>query len=117
MLSNIEEFTFQDVVTAYRFKDPLVLETLKEIGMEIGCAISNIANLLAIESVIFGGEYLAFSDILLPIIQQIADAHCTTPLTVCPSKLEHHAGIFGLFHLARTAYFDQLCNSKLMAKF
>ena len=118
ILSNIGAFTFQDVITAYRTKDALVLDTLREIGREIGCAVSNIANLLAIDTVILGGEYLAF----LPIScfrrsGKLWIPHCTIPCAVCPSTLEHHAGIFGSFHLARTAYFDHLCNCRLASQF
>ena len=71
-LQDFPNFSFQDIITAYRGGDALVLDAIREIGSEIGCAVSNIANLLAIDLVVIGGEYLVFADTLLPVIQQIA---------------------------------------------
>jgi predicted NBD/HSP70 family sugar kinase len=110
-LSDIKDLKFSDIVEAYEKKDSYVLGVLREVGIEMACMISNITNLLTIETVVIGGEYIVFGDYLLPIITDIVSSHCHFKPKVLVTELKRHSGIFGLLYLAREAYFDTFSDS------
>lgn len=105
--SDDDEVTdFNSVIRAYREKNPYIIKHLQEIGVELGCTVSNIVNLLSIDTVIIGGEYVAFKDTLIEQISKIVGEHCLFTPSIVPSELGHNAGIMGLFAIARDKYFD-----------
>lgn len=110
IIQNHNSIAFEDVITAYRAQDPLVLRQLRQIAVTLGCQVANIVNLLSLDTVVFSGEYLAFSDLFTETFSEIAARRCHTAPRVCVSALTGtDAETYGLFHFARTAYFDLLC--------
>lgn len=99
---------FNDVVKLFRENNPYIVKQLEDIGIELGCTVSNIVNLLSVDRVIIGGEYLVFNDILLAQIKNIVRQHCLFMPDIFPSELGHNAGIAGLFALSREDYFDYI---------
>jgi predicted NBD/HSP70 family sugar kinase len=103
---------FNSVVKAYHDKNPNILNLLDEIGVELGCTISNIVNLLSIDTVIIGGEYAAFHEVLFDRIGSIVSGHCLFIPDIVASELGHNAGIMGLFAISRENYFDSIIKVK-----
>lgn len=108
-----EDFTdFNGVVKAYQDGNPDIIKHLEDIGVELGCTVSNIVNLLSIDTVIIGGEYVVFSDLLIKQIDRIVSTHCLFTPSIVPSELGHNAGIMGLFAISRENYFDSIVKTK-----
>lgn len=102
---------FNSVLQAYQENNPYLLKHLDDIGTELGCAISNIANLLSIDTVIIGGEYVVFYQTFYEKISKIVNTHCIFTPDIRPSELGRYAGIMGLFSISREHYFDSLIQS------
>ncbi len=103
---------FNSVVKAYQDRNPYILKHLDEIGVELGCTVSNIVNLLSIDTVIIGGEYVVFHEVLIARIGSIVSSHCLFTPSIVPSELGHNAGIMGLFAMSREKYFDSIIKAK-----
>lgn len=103
---------FNSVVKAYRDGNPYIIKYLEEIGTELGCTVSNIVNLLSIDTVILGGEYVVFEELLIRQISAIVNKHCLFTPSIVPSELGHNAGIMGLFAISRENYFDSIVKAK-----
>ena len=102
---------FVSVVKAYQENNPYLMKHLDDIGTELGCTISNIANLLSIDTVIIGGEYVVFYQTFFEKISKIVGSHCIFTPDIRPSELGRYAGIMGLFAISREHYFDSLIQS------
>ncbi len=110
IVQNGEALSFDDVTTAYRAGDPLTCRLIQRNATMVGCAVSNIVNLLSIDMVVIDGEYTAFIDLFVQTISEIVAGHCHVVPRICKTALaDLHPEICGLFHLARSAYFDSLC--------
>ncbi len=105
-----DELEFEHVMDAYHQNDPLTLEILKEAALEVSCAVANICNLLTIDMVVFGGEYVLFKDIFLTTMNDIVSKYCLVPPKIIVSQLGKYAGIYGLFSMARSNYFEIVSN-------
>lgn len=104
---NINEF--DAVVKAYRDQDAGVCEIVRETGEILGYNISNICNLLDIDQVILGGEYLVFQDSLIPTIQEIVSGHTLFDIDVKAATLGRNSGTYGMLETARQIYFKNIC--------
>jgi predicted NBD/HSP70 family sugar kinase len=102
---------FERIVKAYQENNPYLMKHLDDIGTELGCAISNIVNLLSIDTVIIGGEYTVFYKTFHEKISKILNEHCIFRPDIRPSELGRYAGIMGLFAISREHYFDSLIRS------
>lgn len=102
---------FDGIVKAYQESNPYLLKHLDDIGTELGCAISNIVNLLSIDTVIIGGEYIVFYQTFYEKIRKIVKEYCHFTPEIRPSTLGRYAGIMGLFAISREHYFDSLIRS------
>jgi predicted NBD/HSP70 family sugar kinase len=102
---------FEDIKEAYGEKNPYLMKHLEDIAVELGCTISNIANLLSIDTVIIGGEYAAFYDTFIETIRKIINTYSLFTPKILKSELGRYAGIMGLFAFSREHYFDVLIES------
>lgn len=102
---------FEGIVKAYQDNNPYLIKHLDDIGTELGCVISNIVNLLSIDTVIIGGEYVVFYKTFYEKISRIVKDHCIFTPDIRPSELGRYAGIMGLFAISREHYFDSLIQS------
>lgn len=99
---------FESILEAYHNSNPYLIKHLEDISVELGCTISNIVNLLSVDTVIIGGEYVAFYKLLIEQIRKITDTHCLFTPEILISELGRYAGIMGLFAVSREHYFDSL---------
>ena len=104
---------FNTIVEEYQKNNPLIKEYIHEIGVELGCVVANIVNLLSLDTVIIGGEYSVFDDTIIECISEITKSHCIFPPAIRPSELGRHAGIMGLFAVAREQCFEAVVNYDL----
>lgn len=102
---------FEGIVKAYQDNNPYLIKHLDDIGTELGCVISNIVNLLSIDTVIIGGEYVVFYKTFYEKISRIVKDHCIFTPDIRPSELGRYAGIMGLFAISREHYFNSLIQS------
>jgi predicted NBD/HSP70 family sugar kinase len=102
---------FEDIKAAYRDKNPYLMKHLEDIAVELGCTVSNIANLLSIDTVIIGGEYVTFYDTLIDPIRKITGTYSLFTPKILKSELGRYSGIMGLFAFSREHYFDVLIES------
>ena len=103
-----EELCFEHIVKAYQSHDIYIINLLTSIAEEIACIASNIACLLEIETVVLGGEYTVFYDLFHPIISEVFK-HGIITTTLKKAALGRHSGLYGLFSIARTFAFDEIC--------
>lgn len=104
---------FNTVAEEYQSGNPAVKKFIHEIGVELGCVVVNIANLLSLDTIIIGGEYSVFNDTIIECINEIAKSHCIFPPVIRPSELGRHAGIMGLFAAVREQCFESLVNKDI----
>lgn len=105
---------FRSIVKAAQ-NDAIVQECIEAIANLLGVAISNIVSLLNVDIVIIGGAYLAFQDILLPVVGRIIEKYAFSPVPAVASALGQDAGITGLFLLAREEVLAQICGANTRA--
>lgn len=104
---------FCTVAEEYQNGSPVIKKFIHEIGVEVGCVAANIANLLSLDAIIFGGEYSVFSDTIIECIEEIAKSHCIIPPAIRLSELGRHAGIMGLFAAVREQCFESIVNKDI----
>ncbi|MDR2258663.1 MAG: ROK family transcriptional regulator [Treponema sp.] len=103
-----ERLTFKDVVAAYERRDPPVLEILGEIAGEIACMALSLASFLSLRTVIIGGEYMVFRDLLIPRIREVFEKyHFSAEVT--GTFLKKPAGLYGVLGIARNRLFEEIC--------
>lgn len=105
---------FNTVVEEYQSGNPVIKEFISGITVHLGCIVANTVNLLSLDTVIVGGEYSVFNDTILEGIRGIIQSHCIFPPAVRPSELGRHAGIMGLFAVAREQYFESIINKDIL---
>jgi len=101
-LHGVKKISFPHILEAYQEHDPAVLSVLREIGYKLGVCANNIAALLDLEVILLGGDYLEFSEVLIPEIRKVVDGigHLMKP-QIEPSSLGHNSGIIGCMNVAR----------------
>jgi predicted NBD/HSP70 family sugar kinase len=103
-----ERITFKDVAAAYERRDPPVLEILGEIAGEIACMALSLASFLSLRTVIIGGEYMAFRDLLIPRMREVFKKyHFSAEVT--GTFLKKPAGLYGILGIARNRLFEEIC--------
>lgn len=104
--------SFPKVVEAFQKGDPLVVEKVRNIGRELAVVAFNCTTFLSIRSIIFGGEYDVFANVILDEMNKVFMACGETVPTIHKSRLGRYAGIHGMLSLAREHYFQELCSNK-----
>jgi len=104
-----ERIGFQDVVDAYKRRDPLVTRIVREVCKAICMITFNFSSLLDVEKVVFGGEYLAFGETILEEMDALRSHWCMIAPEISLATVSQNAGIHGLMHAAREKYFDDIC--------
>jgi predicted NBD/HSP70 family sugar kinase len=100
---------FEDIVAAYRRKDPFVCEKVRRICDALCALMFNLGNFLALDKIIFGGEYATFSDTLLAAYEKQCKPLLKPGADVCLAALGRYSGIYGMLFTAREACFDAIC--------
>jgi predicted NBD/HSP70 family sugar kinase len=103
-----EELEFSHILDHWE-KDPFIFSCIQESSEILGVTISNLVSLLDCDLVIVGGEYQAFSRVMLPIINDIVGKKAFTPVRTVESKLGKSSGVYGLFSLVKDGIFKDLC--------
>jgi predicted NBD/HSP70 family sugar kinase len=103
-----ERIAFKDVVWAYEKGDPPVLDVLGGIAGEIACMALSLASFLSLRTVIIGGEYMAFQDLLIPRIQRVFEKYRFSA-EVKGTSLKKPAGLYGVLGIARNRLFEEIC--------
>jgi len=114
--NGVNPIGFGEVVSAYRKKDPYVLRRVKRICGELCALMFNLGNFLAVDEVIFGGEYAAFGETLLAEYEKRYLPRIRFSASVKPAALGKYSGIHGMLYTAREAYFDSICNINISEK-
>jgi predicted NBD/HSP70 family sugar kinase len=108
-----EAIGFKDVVRAYEKGDNPVLDILREISEEIACIAMSLASFLSLRTIIIGGEYIVFQDIIIPVIQDVFHKYRFTA-NVKGTFLKQPAGLYGVFGIARNRLFEEICGNATM---
>jgi len=101
---------FKSIVEAYNEKDPYILSKVKEVCIILCTLIFNFSNFLALDKVIFGGEYTVFGETLLEEYKKKFQPRSNFVPEIRLAALNKNSGIHGLLYIAREAYFDFICN-------
>lgn len=102
--------SLEEIIAAYHRSDPLVLRVVRRICHHLAVITYDYASFLAINHVIFGGEYTPFGDCFQ---EQLLEVYRTSPWPtpdVRISRLGKLADIYGMAHLARERYFRSICS-------
>lgn len=99
---------FKDFITLWNQRDPFVVQCVEDIGIALGNLLAMITSLLNCERVIFGGEYLAFEEQILPILNQIMQKEAFDPVEVVAARLRSEAGLKGLISLATDVILNRI---------
>ena len=100
---------FEEIVSAYQHKDPYVRRQVQRICRELCVLAFNLGNFLALNQVIFGGEYAVFGDTLLHEYERHFQPRVRFGAEVRLAALEKYSGIFGMLYTARETYFNSIC--------
>lgn len=109
-LASMPEPDLNDIILAFQQKDPFICSLVTYIAEEIAFTIANIVNLLCVDAVVLGGEYLAFDPLYSETIRRVLKNVCHYPVCIHDSSLGKSAGIYGLFIMARDRFFQE-CSS------
>ena len=96
-----EELDFEKIVEFSRQGNPLVNESIREIGLTLGRIIYNTSVIFDVQSVVFGGEYLQLGNILLDAMEETLAQSIPFPITLQKSRLLDMAGLYGGFVVGR----------------
>jgi len=111
-LKYTDGLTLDDVIVAYKQGDPYVCDSIRSIGRELGIIALNCSTFLSIRSIVFGGEYAVFSELILEEMYKIFAARVNYTPQISISKLGRYAGIYGMLSIARAYYFDFICKKQ-----
>lgn len=100
---------FQDIVTAYRNKDPYVCERIGQIAREVCTLMFNLGNFLGLSRVIFGGEYAVFAETLTAEYQSHMEPRLPAGAGMHMAQLHQYSSIYGMLFIAREEYFSAVC--------
>jgi glucokinase len=101
---NRGQLTFNDIIEAYKLKDPIAVKVIHKSIEYWGIAIANMISLFNPEIIIFGGMLfgpaLIFLDDIMNEARKWAQPIFTEKIKFLGSKLGANAGLFGAGHLA-----------------
>lgn len=100
---------FLQAVELWEKGDTYLRKCVEELSYEIGCVVANMAMLMNCDIVIIGGEYIVFSDQMVPIIQKIVKERCYLPSPVVSALQGREGRGLGMIALCRELYFDTIC--------
>ena len=92
-----EEMDFSAVVDLFEKGNPVIHDIVREIGRYLGLFLYNCCILLDVDTVVFGGDYLVFDDVLFNAIENEMKDRANFKPTVMKSQINQIAGIFGCF--------------------
>ena len=104
-----DEKLFLQVVNLWKEGDRFLKKCVEEISLDIGCIVADMNMLLNCDIIILGGEYIAFSSQMIPVVQNIVNTRCYLPPKVVPAALGKERRGLGMLALCREFYFDTLC--------
>ncbi len=104
------QISFSDVVAAYQAKDPYICRKVESICDELCTLIFNLGNFLALDKVIFGGEYTVFSETLQTRFQERFQTRIKFSTSIQFAALGKYSGIHGMLYSAREAFFTSICS-------
>lgn len=101
---NPDELTPKDISQAAIDGDPLAIETFDEVGMYLGVALANIANMLNIEIVVVGGGVANAGELILkPARKSLIEHALNVPgnrMKIVQATLGDRAGMIGASRLS-----------------
>lgn len=100
---------FETVIEAYKNGDELVCKIGDEFCNELAVIVLNYVNLMAFDSVVFGGEYSFLYERFHQIFHEKYKGLCVTAPQITLSREGKYSGIYGLVSLAREHYFEEIC--------
>lgn len=116
---SLEQCQIQDICQAAIRNDPLAVETIKQVGLHLGKAISIAINLFNPQKVVLAGEIAEAAEILLPSIQSRINTQVLKEfrdaLPIVTSKLDHRSAI-GAFALTKRAMLNGELLQQLLEK-
>jgi len=102
------ELTLSEIVKAINKKDEYLIGLIEEAGQLLGYAISNIAVVLDLETVILGGALCGLGDTFIGKIKETVNTTVPFELECQVSSLGQEAGIYGLLVVGKTYIMSQL---------
>lgn len=104
---------FKDIEIAYQKKDPYVCSKVKQICDVLCTLMFNLGNFLALDKVIFGGEYAVFGETLLTEYVNRFIPCLSNGVNIELAALGKYSGIHGMLFTAREAYLNYICNTSI----
>lgn len=96
---DLEKITMDTLVEASRQADPLAIEVIKEVGINLAVGIANLVNVFNPALVVLGGTLSPFGPWVIPIIQEYLQENLLLPLRgntpVVSSNQEENACLLG----------------------
>ena len=109
MVDNLEDITFDDILSAINKEDVLCIDLVEEIGVKLGRHIAGLINIFNPELVVIGGDLSLTGDYLIQPVTTAIRKYTLNLMnrdtTIVPSKLKERAGIIGSCMLSRTKLF------------
>uniref|UniRef100_A0AB33JNK7 ROK family transcriptional regulator n=4 Tax=unclassified Prevotella TaxID=2638335 RepID=A0AB33JNK7_9BACT len=105
------DFTVEDLINATNREDPLCLEVLEQIGLNLGKALAGIINIFNPDLVVIGGILSQTGNFLMHSIETSVLKYSLNLVNkdthIVQSKLKERAGVIGACMLARKFVIDQ----------
>lgn len=104
-----KEPCFNDILAAYKKKDPLAIESIKKVGRLLGILIHNSISLLDLKTVVIGGDFIAFQDVLIPQIQEVIE-QSSLPFKpeILPTRLAYGGGMNGCLTVGKNYIIENM---------
>ena len=103
------QVTFDRLVEVWQGGDAYLVQVLDDIGLALGCLLSNLVMTVNCDLVVLGGDYKVFQSQLLERIDRVIQRCCIIPAPVVISQLGEQSGVLGLVAMCRELYFDHIC--------
>jgi predicted NBD/HSP70 family sugar kinase len=104
-----ENLTMENIRQALDGNSPCAMKIVKEKARLLAFSVVNLALILDIRLIIFGGEIEKLGEYFLLIMRDILDLTISIPLTVQYSDLGSHACLKGAIYVALNGTFSRFC--------
>lgn len=103
-----DRLDFPSILELWKKGEPFVRQCVAEAAELLGDVAAFCVSIFNVELVVFGGEYLAFEEQVLPILNQKVNLGAFDPVPVIPSSLRQEAGLQGLISMAAEYLLDSI---------
>lgn len=105
-----KQVSMEEIIAAYSDGNSAVVGVVEEICRRLAILSHNYMNFIAVNHIVFGGDYVPFGDCFARHLRELFEGSLWPAPDIRMSVLGKYAGIQGMVCLARKRYFQEVCD-------